>query len=309
MINESAISLKQLRALAAINESGSLTSAAESLGLTPPAVSTQLKLLEENLGTRLVMRGNDGKTSLTSAGQEVLRSVQQIESTLTNCYEKVKSIRAGKIGYIAIGVVSTGKYFAPRLVAGFQKANPEIQVGLRIGNREEIITQVMDGAVDVAIMGRPPRAPVVTAEILGPHPHVFIAPPGHKLATGRDVLPDDLLEETFLTREPGSGTRILMERLLDRLGEGRPYKTVSVGTNETIKQAVMAELGIAFISGHTVASELHDGRLVQIKAPGVPITRQWFLMHRRDMPLTAVTEKFRQFIVEQKGSYLPKLPE
>ena len=309
MINESAITLKQLRALAAINESGSLTSAAESLGLTPPAVSTQLKLLEENLGTRLVMRGNDGKTSLTSAGQEVLRSVQQVESTLTNCYEKVKSIRAGKIGYIAIGVVSTGKYFAPRLVAGFQKVNPEIQVGLRIGNREELIAQVMDGAVDVAIMGRPPRAPVVTAEILGPHPHVFIAPPGHPLATGCDVSPDDLLEETFLTREQGSGTRILMERLLDRLGEGRPYKTVSVGTNETIKQAVMAELGIAFISGHTVASELHDGRLVQIKAPGVPITRQWFLMHRRDMPLTAVTEKFRQFIVEQKGSYLPKLPE
>ena len=309
MINESAISLKQLRALVAINEHGSLTAAAESLGLTPPAVSTQLKLLEENLGTRLVMRGNDGKTSLTTAGQEVLRSTQQIESTLTNCYEKVKSIRLGKVGYIAIGVVSTGKYFAPRLVAGFQRANPEIQVGLRIGNSEEIISQVMDGAVDVAIMGRPPRAQVVTAEILGQHPHVIIAPPGHRLATGRDVSPDDLLEETFLTREPGSGTRILMERLLDRLGEGRPYKTVSVGTNETIKQAVMAELGIAFISGHTVAHELEDGRLVQIKAPGVPITRQWFLMHRRDMPLTAVTEKFRQFIVEQKGSYLPKLPE
>jgi len=309
MIHKAAISLKQLRALVAITEHGSLTAAAEMLGLTPPAVSTQLKLLEANLGTRLVMRGNDGKTSLTSAGQEVLRSTQQIESTLTNCYEKVKSIRAGKIGYIAIGVVSTGKYFAPRLVAGFQQANPDIQVGLRIGNREEIITQVMGGAVDVAIMGRPPRAPMVTAEILGPHPHVIIAPPGHPLATGRDVLPDALLDETFLTREQGSGTRILMERLLDRLGEGRPYKTVSVGTNETIKQAVMAELGIAFISGHTVAHELEDGRVVQIKANGLPITRQWFLMHRRDMPLTAVTEKFRQFIVEQKGSYLPRLPE
>lgn len=308
MINEFAISLKQLRALSAIEAQGSLTAAAEMLGLTPPAVSTQLKLLEENLGTRLLMRGNDGKTSLTSAGQEVLRTTRQIESSLTNCYEKVKSIRQGKFGFISIGVVSTGKYFAPRLVSSFQKANPEIQVGLRIGNREEIITQIMDGGVDVAIMGRPPRAPVVTAEILGPHPHVFIAPPGHRLATGCDVSPDELFEETHLIRERGSGTRILFERLMDRLGEGRPYTTVNVGTNETIKQAVMAELGIAFISGHTVASELTDGHLAEIKVPGVPIIRQWFLMHRRDMPLTAVTEKFRHFIVEQKGSYLPKLP-
>ena len=126
---------------------------------------------------------------------------------------------------------------------------------------------------------------------------------------GSDVSPDALFEETHLIRERGSGTRILFERLMDRLGEGRPYQTLSVGTNETIKQSVMAELGIALISGHTVASELHEGRLVQIRVPGVPIYRQWFLMHRRDMPLTAVTEKFRHFIVEQKGAYLPKLPE
>ena len=309
MINESAISLKQLRALVAIHENGSLTAAAEMLRLTPPAVSTQLKLLEENLGTRLMMRGNDGKTSLTSAGQEVLRSTKQIEASLTNCYERVKSIRQGKFGYIAIGVVSTGKYFAPQLVSDFQAANPDIQVGLRIGNREEIISAVMEGAVDVAIMGRPPRAPVATAEILGPHPHIFIAPRGHKLATGCDVSPDELLQETFLVRERGSGTRILMERLLDRLGEGTPYTTVNMGSNETIKQAVIAGLGIALISGHTVASELDEGRLVQIKVKGVPIVRQWFLMHRRDMPLTAVTEKFRRFIVEQKGSYLPKIPD
>jgi DNA-binding transcriptional LysR family regulator len=308
MINESAISLKQLRALVAITENGSLTAAAEMLGLTPPAVSTQLKLLEQNLGTRLMMRGNDGKTSLTSAGQEVLRTTKQIDASLTNCYERVKSIRMGKFGYLAIGVVSTGKYFAPQLVSAFQKTNPDIQVGLRIGNREEIISLVMEGAVDVAIMGRPPRAPVATAEILGPHPHIFIAPKGHELATGCDVSPEALLEETFLVRERGSGTRILMERLLDRLGEGQTYKTVSMGTNETIKQAVIAGLGIALISGHTVASELADGRLVQIKAPGVPIIRQWFLMHRRDMPLTAVTEKFRRFIVDQKGSYLPQIP-
>jgi len=309
MINEAAVTLKQLRALSAIEENGSLTAAAEVLRLTPPAVSTQLKQLEENFGTRLVMRSKDGKSSLTSAGIEVLRTSRQIDAALVNCFESVKSIRQGKFGYISIGVVSTGKYFAPQLVADFQKVNPNIQVGLRIGNRETIISLVMEGSIDVVIMGRPPRAPVATAEILGPHPHIIIAPKGHKLATGCDVSPDALLDETFLVRELGSGTRILMERLLDRLGEGRPYKAVSMGTNETIKQAVMAGLGVALISGHTVASELHEGRLSQIRVKGVPILRQWFLMHRRDMPLTAVTEKFRRFIVEQKGSFLPKLPE
>ena len=157
-------------------------------------------------------------------------------------------------------------------------------------------------------MGRPPRAKVVTADILGPHPHILIAPQNHKLAIGRDVTRDDLLQETFLVREWGSGTRILLERLMDRLGEGMPYKAVNMGSNETIKQSVIAGLGIALISAHTVESELKSGRLAQIKTPGVPIMRQWFLMHRRDMPLTAVTEKFRRFIVDQKGRYLPKIP-
>ncbi len=309
MINESAITLKQLRALAAIVDSGTLTAAAEMLNLTPPAVSTQLKQLEENLGTRLLMRGNDGKTSLTAAGEEVLRMTRQVEATLTNGYEKVKSIRQGRRGYLSLGVVSTGKYFAPGLVSAFQRENPNIQVGLKIGNREEIIALIVNGAVDMAIMGRPPRSPVATAEILGPHPHIIIAPKGHRLATGCDVSPDELLQETFLLRERGSGTRILTERLLDRLGEGRPYETVAMGTNETIKQAVMAGLGIALISGHTVAAELADGRLDQIRVKGVPIVRQWFLMHRRDMPLTAVTDRFRRFLIARKGDFLPKLPD
>jgi len=116
-----------------------------------------------------------------------------------------------------------------------------------------------------------------------------------------------LLDQTFLTRESGSGTRILMERFLDRIGEGRLYRTVEMGTNETIKQAVIAGLGIAFISGHTVASELQDGRLVQIKADGVPITRQWFLIHRRDVELSAVAGKFHEFIVSENGRYFPKI--
>lgn len=303
------ITLKQLRALTAINEFGTLTAAAKELNLTPPAVSTQLRLLEENCQTKLLLRGNDGNNRLTASGEEILRSTRLVESALTTGYERINSIRQGKSGFLAIGVVSTGKYFAPQLVSDFQTANPDIQVSLRIGNREDIISLVFEGAVDLAIMGRPPRAPNIASEILGAHPHIFIAPVGHHLATGCDVSPNALLEETFLTRERGSGTRILMERLLDRLGDGRIYATVGMGTNETIKQAVIAGLGIALISAHTVATELAEGRLVQIKAKGVPITRQWFITHRRDADLSAVAEKFRTYLIGLNGSYLPDIPD
>jgi len=302
-----ALSLKQLRALVAIHENGSLAAAAQVLNLTPPAVSSQLRLLEQNFGVRLVLRGNDGNTSLTTSGKEVLRLAYKVHANLNTCFERIKSISSGKAGYLAIGVTSTGKYFAPQLVSSFRTVNPDIEVGLKIGNREEIMASVSEGTVDLAITGRPPRAPLVEAEVLGPHPHIIIAPQGHHLATGCDVLPEILLDQTFLTRERGSGTRILMERLLDRLGAGRPYHTVEMGTNETIKQAVMAGLGIAFISAHTVSSELTDGRLVQIKADGVPITRQWFLIHRSDIELSAVAEKFHDFIIAGQGRYLPAI--
>ncbi len=305
MINESAITLKQLRALIAIKEQGSLSAAADSLGLTPPAVSTQLRLLEENLGSKLLLRGNDGKTAMTASGEEVLRSTRQVEASLNACYERVKSIRLGKFGYLSVGVVSTGKYFAPALVSAFQNDNKDIQVGLKIGNREEIISFVSDGTVDLAIMGRPPRSPGIESEILGPHPHIIVAPKGHPLAGACDVSPKALLDETFLTREQGSGTRILMERLLDRIGDGQIYHTVLMGSNETIKQAVIAGMGVAFISAHTVSNELADGRLVQIRTEGVPIFRQWFLIHRRDLPLTAVTQKFHEFALKNITKFLP----
>ena len=308
MTQHNAISLKQLRALVAIHENGTLAAAAYVLNLTPPAISTQLRLLEQNLGTKLVRRGNDGKTSLTISGKEVLRTAYTINANLNICFDRIKSFSSGKAGYLALGVTSTGKYFAPQLVSTFQNMFPDIEVGLKIGNRGEIISLISEGTVDLAITGRPPRISEVVAEILGIHPHIIIAPHGHPLATGCDVLPEDLLNQTFLTRERGSGTRILMERHMDRIGEGRPYHTVEMGTNETIKQAVIANLGIAFISAHTVASELADGRLVQIRADGVPITRHWFLIHRRDIELSPVAEKFREFIIAENGRFLPDVP-
>ncbi|MEO1689833.1 MAG: LysR substrate-binding domain-containing protein, partial [Pseudomonadota bacterium] len=152
--------------------------------------------------------------------------------------------------------------------------HPELEVALRIGNRGAIIAALERREVDLALMGRPPASPKVEADLLGPHPHVIVAPPDHPLARRRTVEPEALLRETFLMREDGSGTRILMSRFLDRTGGGRPWRGQDMGTNETIKQAVMAGLGIAFISAHTVRAEIETGRLTTLPVAGLPMMRE-----------------------------------
>jgi DNA-binding transcriptional LysR family regulator len=309
MPHPKSITLKQLRALAAIVETGSITAAAGTLHVTPPAVSTQLKALEEGVCAQVLNRGPDGRISLTPVGRELLATVHKIETALSQCFARVDALRAGLAGYVSIGVVSTGKYFAPGLVARMKQRLPDIEIGLKVGNRGEIVDALGRGEIELAIMGRPPQEPPVEAEVLGEHPYIIILPTEHRLAHKPNVTADDLLQETFLGREQGSGTRILMRRYLDRIGEGRPYRMVEMGTNETIKQAVMAGLGIAVISAHTVVPELEAGRLVQLRMEGLPIVRHWYLVRRADSELSATGRAFHDFLIAAQGDYLPTLPK
>lgn len=301
------MTLKQLRALRAVVDHGSITAAAEALSLTPPAVHTQLRTLEENLCCRVFERGGGAMSRLTVEGAAVLDAEGAIERALAACMQKVQALRSGKAGVVVLGVISTAKYFAPRLVARLHTEFPDIDIVLRIGNRDTIVSELQQRSVELAIMGRPPRHPIVTALPFGPHPHVIIAPPGHPLAVLDDVPPDRLLAETFIAREIGSGTRIMMMRYLDRIGEGAPYHMIEMGSNETIKQAVMAGLGLALISQHTVTEELRGGRLVAIRAPGLPIERAWYLLHREDLTLTPTLETVRDYIAAHGASFLPSL--
>ncbi|HUV32714.1 MAG TPA: LysR family transcriptional regulator, partial [Devosiaceae bacterium] len=232
MVRTDAITLKQLRALAAVYDSGSLVAATERLNVTAPAISTQLKTLEDNIGAALLRR-RDGQLELTEPGRELLAATAQVEHTLERTFRRLSALKSGMAGQVEVGVVSTGKYFAPGLVARARKALPEISTGLRVGNRSEIVAAVANRSIDLAIMGRPPRVPVVTAHRLGEHPHILVAPPEHKLAGRRDIETGLLLDEMFLLREIGSGTRILAERFLDRIGEGKAYESLDFDSNET----------------------------------------------------------------------------
>jgi molybdate transport repressor ModE-like protein len=300
-----AVTFKQLRALGAVAACGSITQAAEALGLTPPAVHTQLRLLEEKFASKLLHRSASGGAQLTRQGQTVLSASQVIEATLASCAGHVRALNSGMEGLVVLGIVSTGKYFAPALVARLQAVYPKIEVQMKVGNRDSVVAWLQNGSIDMAIMGRPPRSPAVSSLPLGPHPHVLIAPPDHPLAGPGMVPPDALMNETFLAREEGSGTRILMVRYLDRVGQGTTYKIVEIGTNETIKQAVIAGLGIALISRHTVTEELRAGRLVELNIEGLPIVRQWFLLHRSDVELSAASQRVQRFIADQNGAFLP----
>lgn len=300
-----ALTLKQLRALDAVARGGSLTAAGEILSLTTPAIHTQIKGLEEAIGMKLIQRASDGAGSeLTEAGKALRETARRIEDNLSQAEANLTAISRGQVGRITLGVVSTGKYFAPRLVKMLQDAHPEIEVALRVGNRSTILEGMERGSFDIAIMGRPPRHPPVVAEPIGAHPHALVAPPDHPLI-GQGVSIDRLFNETFVSREPGSGTRILMSRWLDRVGDGRLYDTLEMDSNETIKQAVMAGLGIAFLSLHTVTDELLTGRLVQIDAPGLPLMRHWFLVRPESDRPRELTLRIWEEIVGLNGTFLP----
>ncbi|ETD85983.1 LysR family regulator CbbR [Rhodobacter capsulatus] len=308
MVRLDGITMKQLRALRAVAKWGSLTAAGQALGLTTPAIHTQIKGLEDAVQVRLLQRAADGAGSdLTDAGHAMLAAAKRIEDALSQAGADLAALSRGKTGRVTLGVVSTAKYFAPRLVKALSLSHPDIEVALRVGNRETTIEGLERGAFEIAIMGRPPRRPPVLAEPLGPHPHTLLVPPGHRLL-GQGVSADALLDEVFLTREPGSGTRILMERWLDRVADGRAFETMEMESNETIKQAVMAGLGIAFLSLHTVTEELGSGRLVELSAPGLPIVRNWFMVRREDEVPRPVAERLWEAILELRGSYFPTIP-
>ncbi len=301
------LTLKQLRALVETVRLGSVTGAAKALHVTPPAITTQLKLLEETLGTALFDRAAEGYAP-SEAGQEMIDMAIDIEKRIGRAAERVDALSSGATGSVIFGVVSTGKYVAPSIVAAFQKVSPDIRVKLIIGNRSDIILGLERNEYDLLIMGRPPAHITVESAVLGDHPHILIAMPEHRLARERGIDPSRLFEERFLAREIGSGTRLLMDRFLDRIGGGRRFDVVEMGTNETIKQAVMAGLGIAIISGHTCHAELHEGRLASLQVIGLPLVRQWFLIHRPEKSLSKAAALFKAFVLDSKDQLFPRLP-
>jgi len=301
------VTLKHFRVLTAVTKMGSMAGAARVLNVTPPAITVQIQQLEQSVGLPLLERIGD-KTTATSAGKIMLRTAQRIELLLAECRQEMEQLKGVAGGHVSAGVVSTAKYFAPKALAAFRQRHPGVEVRLAVGNRQETIRALRDLELDLAIMGRPPENLDLESATLGPHPHIIVAAANHPLA-GKKVTISDLTNETFFIREPGSGTRILMERLFE---ESRfdPIVGMEIGSNETIKQAVIAGLGIAFISAHTVAIEIADGRLVTLDVEGLPMMREWFVVRLKEKAVMPAAQVMWSFLSAQGHKFLPQpLPE
>lgn len=307
MLDLRGVTRKHLRALAATVERGSVNGAAQALNVTAPAVSVQLKLLEELVGSPLFQRESATPFAPTEIGVEILALARDVERMAERTADRIEALRSGSTGKVVFGVVSTGKYLAPTFVAAFGRENPGVRVKLAVGNREEIIRGLEKDDYDIAMMGRPPAHLKLESATLGDHPHILIAPPGHRLENDPDILAEDLLSERLLAREQGSGTRIIMDRYLEKFGGGRPFDIVEMGTNETIKQSVMAGLGLALISAHTCVTEIADRRLIALQVAGLPLVRQWFLLNRADRTSSAATVRFRDFLLRRRESLFPRV--
>ncbi len=275
------------------------------LNVTPPAISLQLKHLEEMAEIRLLERGPGGFQA-TEAGRLIVDTAQRITALIADCDEAVNALRGIETGSITVGVVSTAKYVAPRALAAFSKAHPGVDLRLTVGNREETVAALEAMTLDFAIMGRPPTQFTVDQAVIGAHPHIIIGPPDHPLAGRRDIDPGELTGEALLMREPGSGTRLLTERLIAAAGS-RPRAGTEISSNETIKQAVMAGLGIALISAHTVSVELADGRLAALDVRGMPVMRDWYVVRRIEKQLMPVAQALWDFLARHGAQFLPEI--
>lgn len=297
------VTLRQLRFLAATARTGSLAAAATELHLTAPAVAQQLRQLERAVGLTLLERGPGGQHP-TEAGRVLIDTVARVEAELGLCDDTLRSLRAARSGRVALGAVSTAKYFAPHVLASFRKAHPEITVTLSVGNRDEILARMEGYEIDLAVMGRPPGGLEVEQEVFGEHPYVIIASPAHVLAGRPGIAIRELAGEAFLIREPGSGTRVHLDSLL-AAADLVPDVAMEMASNETIKQAAIAGLGIGLISAHTVAAEVHDGRLAVLDVTGLPIRRHWLLVRMARRATAPATRALWEFFIRRGPEQLP----
>lgn len=301
------LTLRQLRIFDAVARNQSFTRASEQLHLTQPAVSMQVKQLEETVGLPLFEQVGK-QIYLTEAGEEMQRYAGAVLSILEEADQVFDEMKGMERGRLRIAVASTANYFVPRLLAAFCRRYPRVKVCLDVTNRERLLEALSDNETDLVIMGKPPQKMDLVAEIFMDNPLVAIAPPSHPLAGKKHIPLERLQEETFLIREKGSGTRSATERFFVEHGLSLS-STMEMSSSEAIKQGVEAGLGLGLLSLHTLEMELTLKRLVVLDVSGLPIMRNWYIMHRSGKRLSAVAQQFKKFVLQESAEILkpPKL--
>ncbi len=289
--------LRQLQVFEKVATHLNHSRAAEELYLSQPAVSMQIKQLEGHIGLPLFEQMGK-KLFLTDAGRELFhyaRSIAQQLNEMEALFDEMKGLGKGKL---TLSVVNTANYFTPRLLAKFCHRHPNINIILQVANRDAVLQDLADNTTDLAIMGQPPEGLDLEAKSFLDNPLVVIADPGHPLASLKHVKFAHLAEETFLSREVGSGTRSAMERVFAR-NHIQPRISMEMETNEAIKQAVQAGMGLGILSLHSIELELETGRLVVLDVENFPLLRHWFVAHRSNKRLSSAAVAFKAFLLTE----------
>lgn len=296
------VTLRQLRVFEAVARHRSFSRAAAELHLTQPAVSMQVKSLEEQAGIALFEQIGK-KIFLTQAGEELYARAHAVARELDAAEEAIDGMRGLSHGRLAVGIVSTGKYFAPQLLGQFLRSHPGVTLRLSVNNREAMLRELAANEVDLAITGRPPEDLETVAVPFARHPLVMVAARDHPLAAKQRIPLARIAEEPFIMREPGSGTRSLAERLFAASGLA-PKVAMEMPSNESIKQAVMAGLGVSFLSLHTLGLELETRRLAILDVVGLPVLRDWYVVHLAGKRLAPAADALRRFLIEETAKHL-----
>ncbi len=291
------ITMRQLQVFQAVAKHLSYTRASEILYLTQPAVSMQIRQLEETLGLPLFEKIGK-RVQLTGAGRSLVGYSQRIAEQLEEMRDLFTALRSGEAGTLRLAVPSTANAFATLLLARFCRSHPGINFTIDVANRRRVVEQLANNDTDLVIMGKPPDEPYLLRERFMNNPLVLIAAPDHPLAQCHGIPLRDLSKEVFLIREQGSGTRTAMERFFT--AQGVTLKTrMELSSNEAIRQAVAVGLGLGVVSLHTLELELQVGRLVILDVEGFPLIRHWYLVWRRDKWLPPVAEAFSRFVLAE----------
>ena len=297
--------LRQLKVFEAVARLLSFSRAAEELHLTQPAVSTQVRKLEEHAGNALFEQFGK-KVYLTAAGSELLQIsraiIQQFEAA-ENAMMQFKGVSGGKLN---VGVISAGDYFFPRLLVEFASRHQGVTLNFTVHNRAGLLTHIAENLTDLAIMVRPPTDLDTVNQPFAPHPYVIVAAPGHPLVGEKRIAVQRLMREPFVVREKASDTWHSMED-----GFGGDLSGINIAmeirSTETIKQAVIAGMGVSFVSAHTVSQELRAGSLRVLDVEGFPLMLNWYVVHRRTKRLPPVAQAFKDFLLSDGPSLISQI--
>jgi LysR family transcriptional regulator, low CO2-responsive transcriptional regulator len=296
------ITLRQIKIFLSAATCLNFTKAAKELHITSPAVSLQIKEMENDIGVKLFDRNNK-KISLTSAGEYFLVYAKRIASTLHEAELIMGKLQGTEFTTLKIGLVSTAQHFLPQLLSAFKAEYPTVQIKIEVRNRQQLIQLLKEGDIDVAIMGRPPKEINNDLAPIAIHPHGFVASPQHPLALEANVNASTLNTCELISREQGSGTRFIMEKFLSEHNIS-PLISMEMSSNETIKLAVTANLGISFMSLHTVAEEIRTKKITVLDIEDTPVIRAWHLVSLNNRLTSSMATNFQTFMQNRGGEII-----